>query len=516
MQIFVKLITGKTIALDVEETDLIVILKQKIQDQDGIRNPSNLQRLIFGGTQLDDDNGTLHDNNIKDGSILRERMPGFCYPSIIFDGTPAEDVMCGLCTLVTKNPHQCSEGDLFCQECVTEWVREHNQCPTCACELTETRISNNETVDKMIKGMPCMCEWREEGCAWTGTLRELDQHVEKDCVETFDRCPNTGCGTFVRRKGMSDHDGGCDHKVITCGVKHETACDEMVKRGVESEHEMECSLMPIKCEHCAECPPRGVMAQHLSVCLEYPLACPYAGMGCSHPILGPCSGLVPRGELSNHVKDPERMAAVMGNLVRKSAEDTMKIAALEGENADLRSQLDTHNRKLITYRTNLSTHGAKLNTHDTTLDTLGTMVEMCGYVLTVPEAQQAMQKAVLELRQCAAEGWLIGDPGELLMRQLKTDGEWRRFYIVWRGRDSRFSGDTFIVESPRKDLKEGVQGSMCIVRTANKPDKTSCFVWLYGYRGICDFTLTMLPHRGDAAQVCGGVLCDVAAGALLT
>ncbi len=67
MQLFVKTLTGKTITIEMEQSDTIATMKQKIMDKEGI--PVDQQRLIFAGKQLEETR-TIQDYSLQEGNTV--------------------------------------------------------------------------------------------------------------------------------------------------------------------------------------------------------------------------------------------------------------------------------------------------------------------------------------------------------------------------------------------------------------------------------------------------------------
>ncbi|KAK3131070.1 hypothetical protein QOZ80_6BG0501620 [Eleusine coracana subsp. coracana] len=74
MQIFLQTLAGKTIPLDVEASDTVESEKAQIQEKEGI--PVGKQRLVVGGTLLQDSHVLTDYDNIRDECTLRQLQDG--------------------------------------------------------------------------------------------------------------------------------------------------------------------------------------------------------------------------------------------------------------------------------------------------------------------------------------------------------------------------------------------------------------------------------------------------------
>ena len=75
MKIFIKTLNGKTLTIEVGESDTVCNVKAKIEEREAIAH--ELQRLIYAGKQLEDDR-PLSDYLIHQEATLNMIQRGLC------------------------------------------------------------------------------------------------------------------------------------------------------------------------------------------------------------------------------------------------------------------------------------------------------------------------------------------------------------------------------------------------------------------------------------------------------
>jgi len=151
-----------------------------------------------------------------------------------------DDYGCCICQCILKNPMQCLGGDVFCNDCIRTWLRNHKTCPTCRAPLTVLKLANNRKLRDQIRELKIICPKYDQNniadsCAWVGSVDDLEQHVSNTCPSTLIECPNKGCKIEIQRRHTVEHLESCGHTAITCST-----CSIVYKRRHMEKHSRWC------------------------------------------------------------------------------------------------------------------------------------------------------------------------------------------------------------------------------------------------------------------------------------
>ena len=136
-------------------------------------------------------------------------------------------------------------GESYCHTCIAEICQQGRPCPDCG--KKRFTILEQLKYQQRIKALRAYCSMKERGCGWSGTLEQLDTHLDPDqdsCQYVDTKCP------------------------LNCSVT-------IPKNKVEQHVAEECAKRPHVCQHCAfKATYEEVMGTHLSECKYVPLQCP--------------------------------------------------------------------------------------------------------------------------------------------------------------------------------------------------------------------------------------------------
>ena len=159
-------------------------------------------------------------------------------------------------------------GKSFCRECIERVKADNKPCP--CCKQDGYNDFPNKRLQQPLYGFRVRCSNKEEGCEWTGELRQLDSHLN------------------LNQSSEVNVLEGCEFAEIKC-----TYCSGIVKRNKLQHHKNDlCDKRPFSCEHCNdyESTYEDVFHNHWPVCGYYSIECP-----------NQCGAFPHRHKLESHV-----------------------------------------------------------------------------------------------------------------------------------------------------------------------------------------------------------------------
>ena len=211
-----------------------------------------------------------------------------------FVDTVPEDLYCKKCVLVARKLviTECC-GESYCYSCITKVLDQARPCP--ACKDENFTVFQHKKCQKKINSLQVYCNMKERGCVWSGTLQQLNTHLnpdQDDCqyVDTF--CP-LNCQQIISKNNIDSH--LAQHCVKRTYVCQHCSFKATYKEVVDI-HLPQCKYVPLDCPNrCGVTFERDFYEDHMKMCRLEEVSCEFRGVGCDGRFL--------REDQENHARE---------------------------------------------------------------------------------------------------------------------------------------------------------------------------------------------------------------------
>ena len=194
------------------------------------------------------------------------------YQCEFIDSVP-EDFYCKKCNLLARRLSwtTCC-GESYCHACIAD------SCLSCGGKnFSSFEHFKNQ---RKIASLKVYCSMKERGCDWSGTLEQLDTHLNPDqdnCRYVDTKCP-LNCHMTIPKNKVEQHVAQhCAKRPYVCQhCNFKATYEEVVDK-----HLPECKFVPLQCPNlCGVTFERDFMEDHMKMCRLEEIVCKFSGVGC--------------------------------------------------------------------------------------------------------------------------------------------------------------------------------------------------------------------------------------------
>uniref|UniRef100_A0A3B4BLJ1 TNF receptor-associated factor n=1 Tax=Periophthalmus magnuspinnatus TaxID=409849 RepID=A0A3B4BLJ1_9GOBI len=214
-------------------------------------------------------------------SSLEGNKPGF--PKKILANNHEDKHLCNSCQKILRRPLQAQCGHRFCSYCFNKIVSSGPQkCNACIKEdlfeeptsiLKQGGAFPDNAARREVEALAAVCP--NEGCTWTGTIKEFEANHEGHCDFMIILCPS--CKELMRANEQERHnERECPERTLNCKYCKEPFLLKNIKA-----HDEICPKYPMICEGCAKKKiPREKYVDHIKFCSKFKAPCRFHVVGC--------------------------------------------------------------------------------------------------------------------------------------------------------------------------------------------------------------------------------------------
>ncbi|KAM9810665.1 TNF receptor-associated factor 2-like [Neosynchiropus ocellatus] len=214
-------------------------------------------------------------------SSLEGNKPGF--PKKILANNHEDKHLCNACVKILRRPLQAQCGHRFCSFCFNKIVSSGPQkCDACIKEdlyeeptsiLQQGGAFPDNAARREVEALAAVCP--NEGCTWTGTIKEFEASHEGHCDYMIILCPS--CKELMRVNEQERHnERECPERTLNCKYCKEPFLLKNIKA-----HDEICPKYPMICEGCAKKKiPREKYVDHIKFCSKFKAPCRFHVVGC--------------------------------------------------------------------------------------------------------------------------------------------------------------------------------------------------------------------------------------------